>query len=353
MKKICAVCESVIEKNSKQWAVQKYCSAKCRKIDNRKKKSRLTRLDQKRSNLRQNDEMLYLVRQCRNAGTVQILQGHTLESFIKTMDLVRNRPAGKVHLCHIAPVKGQGFIGLFHHLNLFYGGAYQNYKFRNAYIAGGLLIENEKLLSKWCVGDVTSNNDILIKIEEYLGDIISEYIQCTPVRKSKKVQVALKILMLDDSLEFDDLLHSSYTSLLEQWSDLSSQSCSFAPECRESKYLAYMDSISRFISVDSKRSKNLKKLRLIMYIGYMALSRVEKSKTYNKYFYVKYEYLMVEKYGQAMLKDPHDWRSFKDVLYDAAFEALQGGMPDIKKLNRKVMSYLDFPERAYFVSGDI
>ncbi|PJK37524.1 hypothetical protein CWC48_17695 [Pseudomonas sp. S10E 269] len=114
-----------------------------------------------------------------------------------------------------------------------------------------------------------------------------------------------------------------------------------------------MDSISRFISVDSKRSKNLKKLRLIMYIGYMALSRVEKSKTYNKYFYVKYEYLMVEKYGQAMLKDPHDWRSFKDVLYDAAFEALQGGMPDIKKLNRKVMSYLDFPERAYFVSGDI
>ncbi|WP_339528555.1 hypothetical protein [Pseudomonas mucidolens] len=353
MKKTCAGCEGIIEKKSKQWAVQKYCSAKCRKIDNRKKKSRQTRLDQKRSNLRQNDEMLYLVRQCRNAGTVQILQGHTLDSFIKTMNLVRNRPAGKVHLCHIAPVKGEGFIGLFHYLNLFYGGAHQNFKFRNAYIAGGLLIESEKLLDEWSVDEVMSNNDILIKIEEYLGDIISEYIQCSPVRKSKKVQVALKILSLDNSLVFDDLLQSGYASLLERWSALSNQSCSFVPECRESKYLAYMDSVSRFISVDMKRSKSLEKLRLIMYVGYMALSRVEESRTYNKYFYVKYEYLMVAKYGQAMLKDPHDWRTFKDVLYDAAFEALQGGMPNMKKLKKVVMSYLDFPERAYFVGKNI
>lgn len=51
--------------------------------------------------MRQNDEVLYLVRARRRTGTFQILTGHTIDSFLETMALVRSRPKGKVALCHI------------------------------------------------------------------------------------------------------------------------------------------------------------------------------------------------------------------------------------------------------------
>jgi 2-polyprenyl-6-methoxyphenol hydroxylase-like FAD-dependent oxidoreductase len=92
MIKECCLCKSNIEKKSKQWVSQVYCSAKCRKVAHRKGKSSKNRIEQKRANLHQNDEVLYLIRQCKKAGTIQILDGHTLSSFIETMALIKNRP---------------------------------------------------------------------------------------------------------------------------------------------------------------------------------------------------------------------------------------------------------------------
>lgn len=348
MIKYCLACNIVIPKLSKQWPSQKYCTTKCRKIGNIKKKASKTRIEQKRANLRQNYEMLYLVKQCRKAKTVQILNGHNLDSFTITMELVRNKPSGEINLCHIAPVKGKGSKGLFHHLNLFYGGAYQNKKFKNKYIAGGLFINDKKLTKKWCVPDDMSTNDVLIMIEKYLGDIIPKYIEAATVKKSKKVQIANKIAELDHTRNFDELLLTSYKCLVEQWEKISKiKSFIPTPTKKESKYLAYMDGLSRFISYGGNRASMLKSLRKIMVIGYMALERVEQSQTYNKYFYVKYEPLMSEKYGQAMLRNPEDWSEFKDLIYNAAFKVLQGGVLDVKKFRKQIMSYLAFPEKAW------
>lgn len=136
--------------------------------------------------MRQNDEVLLLVRACRRAGTVQILTGHTLSSFLETMELVRNRPKGEVALCHIAPVKGKGSTGLFHCKNLFYGGKFQNRKFGKKYLGGGLSISHGKLKSKWAVDKDSPANDVLVLIEKFLGDIIPKYLEVAPVRKSKK-----------------------------------------------------------------------------------------------------------------------------------------------------------------------
>jgi predicted RNA-binding protein (virulence factor B family) len=111
MSKQCPACSAEIKNNSSQWANKIYCSKKCRASEHRKKKSQITRIQQRRANMRQNEEVLRLVRECKRAGTVQILAGHNLESFIETMKLVRERPKGDVRLCHIAPVKGDGFIG--------------------------------------------------------------------------------------------------------------------------------------------------------------------------------------------------------------------------------------------------
>ena len=170
-----------------------------------------------------------------------------------------------------------------------------------------------------------SNNEILVRIEQYLYDVIPQYIECSPVRKSKKVQVVNKLIGVDDSKGFDELMSFSYKKLSELWAEASKTKCPVPYLSTESKYLAYMDSLTRFISYGGERTSILKSLRKIMVIGYMALERVEQSETYNKYFYVKYECLIVQKYCQAILRNPDDWPEFKDLLYNAAFETLQGG----------------------------
>ncbi|MGS0736291.1 hypothetical protein ACVBEG_06895 [Pseudomonas sp. GG8] len=350
MTKYCLNCNVVIPKLSKQWASQKYCTTKCKKVGNLKIKSSVTRVEQKRANLRQNKEVIYLVRQCKKAKTVQILEGHSLESFTKTMELIRNKPSGEVHLCHIAPVKGKTSKGLLHYLNLFYGGAYQNKKFKNKYLGGGLSISNKKLKVKWKISDDMSTNDILVMIEKYLGSIVSEYIKASPVKKSKKAQIANKIAALDKTKAFDDLMLTSYNHLVEQWEEISNIKI-FTPffTNQESKYLTYMDGLTRFISYGGDRMSMLKSLRKIMVVGYMALERVEQSKTHNKDFYVKYEPLINKKHGQAMLKNPSEWSEFKDLIYNAAFKVLQGGSLDIKIFRKKIMSYLTFPEKAWVI----
>lgn len=336
-----------IQNKSKQSNNQIYCSTKCRKTAHRKKKSKVTRIEQRRANLRQNDEILYLVNQCRRAKTVQILKDHDLKSFVATMDLVRNRPNGDVKLCHISPVKGNNSTGLFHHHNLFYGGSHQNRKFGRGYFSGGLSISNEKLIKKWSVTDEMSTNDILLKIENFLGDVITEYIKVSPVRKSKKVQIIEKITGIDQSRDYDTLIPLSYKDLLNEWSRISNTIPFNLTHSRESKFLAYIDELTRFISYGGERVSLLKKLRGLMIIGYMALERVSRSETYNKYFYVKYEPLIKAKYAQAMLKNSDDWSEFKDLIYNAAFEVLQGKQLNIVKFRKKAMSYLKFPDKAW------
>lgn len=103
MEKHCATCELVILKKSKQWKNQKYCSDKCRKLYHRKRISIANRVEQKKSNLLQNEEMLYLIRQCKKAETVEILHGHTLDTFIDTMNLIGHRPPGDVNLYLAVP----------------------------------------------------------------------------------------------------------------------------------------------------------------------------------------------------------------------------------------------------------
>ncbi|MBF8751289.1 hypothetical protein [Pseudomonas guariconensis] len=287
---------------------------------------------------------MYLVRACQRAGTVQILSGHTLDSFLDVMSLVRNRPKGAVNLCHIAPVKGKSSTGLFHCKNLFYGGAYQNKKFGRRYLGGGLSISHKNLKSKWRVEQDTPANDVLMLVEEFLGDIIPKYLEVAPVRKSKKYQLVEKIVELKPGVSGEGLMKLSYNALATELGDLCHVPVNSFSATSESKYIAYMDGLSRFIEYGDKRKAMLCKLRKAMVVSYMALERVKCSGTVNKYFYVKYEPLMDSKYAYAIMKDPREWSAFKDFIYDAAFFVLQGGELDFGVFRKQMMSYLQFPK---------
>lgn len=349
--KLCRNCDKEIDKSSRQYPNKYFCEKKCKKKYHLKIAALEAKVKKKRARLTQNKEIVYLLHQCKNAGTVQILYGHLLESFLETMALVRNRPKAKVHLCHIAPVKGRDTIGLFHCKNFFYGGAYQNSSFKNGYISGGLSINKKHLLKKWSVTDDMTNNDILILIEEYMPSIIQRYLEIVPVEKSKKVQAINKIMFFDGAVGFDELMQYSHKELSAIAANLTKEKPWAFNIATESKYMAYMDSLTRFIGYGGERTSLLKKLRNIMVVGFMALSRVSESETNNKDFYVKYEPLIVVKYGQAMLKNSNVWREFKDIIYDAAFKVLQGRDIDIKLFRKLVFSYLSFPDKAFLDDG--
>lgn len=347
MNKRCLECKKHIEGGSKQDKRKIYCSKICNKYFNRKKAALKARSAKRKSILRLSSEFRYLVDQCKRAGTVQVLYGHSLESFIETMDLLVNRPKGNIELCHIFPVKGKDYIGLFHCRNLFYGGAHQNRKFGNKYVTGGLAISKDDLELKWCIPKGMKSDDILVRIEEYLGGVLLKYLEMRPVLKSRKAPIVKKILGIDSSLDFDMLMGRSLKALTEQWANITHTRPYILNPSKESKFLAYMDSISRFIKYDKKNRKMLKSIRSTMVIGYMALERTKQSATYNKLFYYKYEPLIRIKYGQAMLKDPESWSVFKDLIYDTAFEVLHGATIDAKKFRRLVKSYLKFPDRVW------
>lgn len=351
MIKICLTCYEDIPKLSKQWSNQKYCSTRCRKVAFSRKKTRHTRIEQRKANLLQNDEALYIIGQCRRAQTVQILTGHTLKSFTRTMNFIKNREKGSVERCHIAPVNGASSVGLLHHKNLFYGGIHQNRLFGSNYYSGGLSIDRNKLKKEWRVNSQMSNNDILIMIEKFLGGIVESYIEINSVLKSKKMRIIEKILVADPKECKATLVTKSCKSLNNLFYRLSRGNSFLKHHGVESKYLAYLNEITRFRSYGGKRKPLFSKLRRIMIIGYMALERVAASETYNKYFYVEYEHLINPKYGQAMLKESGEWMVFKDLIYNAAFKVLQGGDLDIKNFRKQIMSYLTFPEKAWKETG--
>lgn len=345
MLKLCPICNSDIQKTSRQWSNKIYCSQKCRKISHRKQKSNNKRALQRRANMRQNDEVLRLVRECKRAGTVQILTGHTIDSFLETMELVRNRPKGKVALCHIHPVKGKGCTGLFHCRNLFYGGKYQNSQFGKKYLGGGLSISNKKLKSKWAIEKDTPANDVLMLVEEFLGDIIPQYLELAPVRKSKRYQLVEKIMELEPAADPEHLMSYGYKKLQACLDMLCHSKSTSIQDSIESKYIAYMDELTRFIGYGGERVKMLDQLRRLLVITYMALERQSESHTFNKYFYVKYEPLIEPKYSQARLRVPEKWSHFKDLVYNTVFSVLQGASLDTKVFKKELLSYLVFPPK--------
>ena len=296
----------------------------------------------------QNDEVLYLVRQCRRAGTVQILSGHDSKSFIETMALIRNRPEANMHLCHIAPVSGQNSVGLLHAKNLFWGGAYQNQRLGNKALGKGLSIKRNKLLEQWKVSKELPTNEILIKIEDYLGEIVKDYINESPIRKSKKAQIAKKIIQLKPENNFESLMQLSHTKLLEKWLKLNSVTRPrHSPQKNESKYIFYIDEITRFISYNSNNNRDLRRLRKALIFGYIALERLGHSKTYNKDFKSKYGDL-AKKFKHAKLRNDADWSEFKDLIYDTSFRTLQGERLDIKKIYKEIKEYLIFSKSPPF-----
>ncbi len=340
MTKLCKECREPIFKRSKQYENKKYCSVNCRKIASRRKLAAEARIRKGKSLLVQVPHIIYLIKECRRAETVQILSNHNLESFTKTMDFIKNKPKGDIEICHIAPARGKNSRGLLHYKNLFYGGSYQNRNFGSNYLSGGLKIKHSHLMKRWAVDESMDNNTILKKVEAFLGDIIKSYIKISRLQKSKKRPRVEAILKIDPDGDIGHLYCQSRKYLDDLLLALSQNITLGCCSGSQSKYIIYVDELTRFISYGGKRARALRKLRTLMVAGYVALEKIKESQTYNEVFYERYGSLIKPKYTHAALKNPGKWSSFKDFIYEVVFKALQGGEVDIKSFRKEFKLYL-------------
>lgn len=340
MFKVCLRCGSQIWPGSSQFGRQKYCSDRCRKSSFKKSKSRKRRIDQRRANLPLNSEFIKLVNECLRAGTVQILYGHDSRSFALTMELIRNRPKFDVNLCHIYPVKGHGYTGLFHHQNLFYGGAYQNKVLGNTHFGAGLSISDSLLERKWKVWEGMPMREVLCKIENFLGESLNGYLAIMPVRKSPKVSLANRILEVSPECNFENLMSKSFRDLALLWKKKTKQSTFFVTAKRQSsKYACYLDELSRFISYGGIGSKYFQRVRRLLLVGYICLSKIEESHTFNEETASKYSSFL-RPFSNFYLKHSESWSEFKDFLYEVAFYSLQGVTFNLVSLTLAFSSYV-------------
>lgn len=350
MFKVCLRCDGEIWPGSSQFGRQKYCSDRCRKSSFKKSKSRKLRIDQRRANLPLNLEFIKLVNECLRAGTVQILSGHDSRSFSLTMELVRNRPKFDVNLCHVYPVRGDGCTGLFHYQNFFYGGAYQNKVLGNSHFGAGLSIANSLLERKWQVWEGMPMREVLCKIESFLGETLNGYLAIMPVRKSPKAVLAQRILEVSPESTLESLMSKTSRDLALLWREKTKQRAFFVTAKRqESKYVCYLDELSRFISYGGIRSKYFQRVRRLLLVGYICLSKIEESRTFNEEAASRYSSLLHSN-CDFHLKHRESWSEFKDFLYEVAFYALQGMSINLISLTLTFSRYVNL-RRCYITKS--
>lgn len=166
-----------------------FCSETCRKLSfkakNRaKSQAQLKRrVSEKIKKLANSTFGLYLVKEIRRAGTVQILHGHNAGSLNQLVKLRRRCTAsggyeggeslGFFELSHIYPVKGKGKIGLLNTKNLVIAPYQFNRKHASKIPVEGYLgssINSDELLDTWKVTQKNTSLEILKLSRRYLGE---------------------------------------------------------------------------------------------------------------------------------------------------------------------------------------
>ncbi|MCF5512073.1 hypothetical protein GIV66_30315 [Pseudomonas sp. PA-3-11C] len=169
---------------------QKYCNDICSTQAQRsREKARHTKREQR---VTDSDFMNFLSRQCKNANTLQILEGHTLETMLSLyQDVWRySQRAGRdaYHICHIAPVSGGDKVGKLHPDNLVIGQASRNQSWGNKFTGAGLWITSEELKIEHHVYDYETPKAIAERIKKFVGvELFTELAVKTKIQTSQRI----------------------------------------------------------------------------------------------------------------------------------------------------------------------
>lgn len=211
-KKVCKHCDSHFETKHKS---QQYCSAKCKndaKCARYYKSKKTTQVNQyrtKRAKLPTIGFGRWLLKECQRAGTVQVLQGHTVESLNTLFELFKLRskasgyeagkPTGAFELSHIWSVKGnKQKMGLLHpqnlvlapaRLNRSHGSKTPSYGFEGI----GRSLPTSELLSRYSVSIGDSLAEIEKQVFRLLGATWQQFVATLVLQQGQQEQLRKKL----------------------------------------------------------------------------------------------------------------------------------------------------------------
>lgn len=197
--KICKFCNVGYEADREN---SRYCTKACRIAANNQKRRKEPTFKKRLNRMVDNDDFRWIIGECIRAETVEILQGTDL---VALLDLIKRsrktysyNPETKkryFHICHVVPARGDEFIGLLHHDNLFIGKADHNQKHGNRCLVNKpkLAIRRDQLKDEWLVKKSYSYTKVRDMMVAYLGDTLESYAKQNPIDTSPKIRLAKKI----------------------------------------------------------------------------------------------------------------------------------------------------------------
>lgn len=349
--RVCAHCSN--EFTTSQYAA-KYCSVDCRA------KSRNTRTASKRiSNLPTSDEWLWVAREAKRAGTVEILKGISCSSdLVELFSLYRRRykcygwdsekKVSKFHLCHIASAQGKDTVGLLHHLNLFIGNSLPNQvRGADSYAGEGLSISRNTLKSRWKVGGDDSDKAILAKIQKYLGLILIEYAKTQPIRKSQRFSLAKKIYQEHPTCGYSlsELEKMGLQALRKLKASLDEEQLYTLSLTPKRSLVVYIEELDRFSKQHPEQSKRDD------FAFMSAAVRCVCSWLWNEYGEEGFDSVGGRVYGFSFnptkLREGMDGSKLRNFIAFQAFDLLQGGRLERQMIKNTLKQYLEVVSLDY------
>lgn len=320
----------------------KYCSTKC-KTAARSTKKASNRIEK----LPVSDAWLWISRECRRAGTVQILQDVDLEKLFaiynhkyKCYGWDSENKQSKFHICHISPVKGKNTTGLLHHQNLFIGGSLPNQvQGTNSYAGAGLCISNHKLQSRWCVEDHHSDKQILAKVKKYLGQKLYEYAAKHPIKKAARFVVAERIHKLpNNSTPLAELQRMGTQALMKLEADLLDKEAFAIKLTAKRSLVVYCEELERLASYGGDKQEGF------LFVA-AAVRTVAQVLAQNPYEYglcsiTATRYRWYYEFKPLSVKPDKDVSKLRDFAAFTAFSTLQGAEVDRALITNTLRSYL-------------
>ena len=355
--KVCNLCNTEFTTSQIK---AKYCS-NCRPKARQKnqKDKRQTTAEKRIQKLPQSDEWLWIARQCKHAGTVEILQGVDLVALFavykaryKTFGWNPETKTSKFHLCHVQPAKGIGTVGLLHHLNLFIGNSLPNQRHSNkSYENRGLYIPTSQLKKKWLVTEATSNSATLAKVTKYLGPVLTEYAKSNPICIAQRIGLARWIFKNDPNnvLALNKLEQLSMTTLRNLQGKVQGKDVYKFDYAAKRSIVVSLEEFQRLAEQlpNGQHQSDLLFMIPVLIIAAAWLSSMPNQDGLSDIFR--------KPYGVAWkpleLREDMDASTLRDFISFQAFEALQGAPVDRKMIRNTMRKYLTVTSLSPDYSG--
>jgi len=345
--RVCKACNT--EFNTSQFNA-KYCTT-CRPKVRRKsqQEKRQTVAEKRVLKLALSDEWRWVAKECKRAGTVEILQDVDLVELFalrnatyKTYGYNRETKKSQYHLCHISPAVGKDSVGLLHHLNLFIGTSFHNLKFsNNSYKDRGLCTPKKKLKAKWKVTKETSDRVVLSKVTEYLGQVLIDYAKEHPVNISRRYSLAKWVFQNDpdNKLPLSKLETMSMYDLQAIRTKIEDKPVFSIDYAAKRSFIVILEECQRLSEQlpDGQHKDDISFMIPVLQVAIAFLSRQKDQDGFSS--------VLVNPYGVTWapleLRMDMSVSKFRDSISFQAFDTLQGKPVDRKMVKNTLSKYLN------------